>query len=721
MALETKWGEPSFSPNGSSDQEEAPLTDEQEQEKKNALAYLKALCVSTRAHTKKYIPDLDKAWGYVIGDERYPSPANQAAKQMEKHLSRTVRNGMYAMMDHKVSFITDAEPRIALKTLQPISETDRRKLTSVLESELNRLEWEEDALEVSWDAEIAAVGMVMFYTRTNELTGEKEICSRVVDPGKVGVNKRATDFEDALHVTFEDTISLAEIREMWPEEGPKVKANKVSAYGVDDGEVYTEKTDDEIVTMPGNEFIVSKDGQVVEQCATVKWAWEKRPETREVWEEAKNAQPKEGWHCLYCGANYIADEPTCPDCGQEMEPVEIPEGASARQLFTRKTYPYGRCLIGIPEQNILFFDGENELPLTGVFPFAAFFCYKKARHFYGVGDYHLLKSNSKARDQNINLLRDHLRYNAHPILEHPNSAEIYNTIGNAPGSKAPVDDELCGMARFLSGGQFDYQGFIAAENALQKDAMEITGVDEILTGGGPGPESGEAQKTRMQAKSKRISGTLKRHNQFRTRYAAIVMELMQNIYTTPRSFTVKGPANELESITMTMSELPYDIIVTVTADPDQVETDRLMGQNLGQFVTSGAIFDKKLLPFMDVLLAGIGVDPWKAEVMQSKLSEFHKEQEQAPPGPPPDPAKILVAMADILKAAPTFISYEQVQEGLAAAGITPAPPEHAPLAQLQAALHQRAGQDNQPMPQALPPMAEAPPQPEPQGVANGSS
>lgn len=706
--------------NGADPDMETP-EDEKEQERKS-LVYLKALRESAKAHTKKYMGDFENAWGYAIGEKRFPSPRNTAAKKANQHLSRTVRNSMYAMMDHKVAFVTDAEPRVIMKVLQTISEGDRRKLESVLESELDRLDWSSDGEAAAWDAEIGSIGLTMFYLEKNELTGEAEICTRSVDPSKVYVNRQADDKgikgKRLRHMVFEEDLSLAEIRRMWPDQGWRVKAKSTKAVNsTEDDFDYVEKTDDEIVEMPGNEFVVTKEGKVVDQSATVTWAWERWPETRAIWEEQKNETQENGYYCPTCDTNYIADDPTCPDCQGEMEPVEVPPGASAKRRFVQKVHPFGRCLIGIPEQGIMLFEGDNELPLERVFPFAMDACYKKARCFYGMGDYHMLKSNSQALDQNIGLLRDHLRYNAHPVFEYPKTAEEYQTRGNAPGTQIGVDDEVCGMARNIPGSGFDYQGFREAENALRRDGEQITGVDEILTGGSAGPESGEAIKARQVARGKRIAARLSKHNSYRTDYAAIVWELMTKVYTTPRTFTVRGPANELQAITLTLSELPYkDVVVHVTADPDKVETDRLMGQNLGQFITSGALFDEKLVPFMDDILSGFGVPPSRAEVIQSKLNEFHQAQAQAPPPGPQDPSKVLVAMADILKVAPTFVSYEQIQEGLAAAGIRPAPQDHPLIAQLQDALNKTQGHETAPLPQALPPMAPPGPEPQMEGV-----
>jgi hypothetical protein len=715
--MPSDWSQPST--NGYVEDLKDEKTPEEIESERQTMVYLKALWVSARANTKKYMGDFQNAWGYVIGEKRFPAPGNTAAKNKLKNMSRTVRNGMYAMMDHIVSFITDAEPRILMKSLQNISESDRKMYQTVLESELDRLDWESDAQATAWDAEIGSIGLTMFYTKKNALTGELEICSRVVSPDQVYVNKEADEKGIQGHRTrymvMDEYLSLAEIREMWPDEGHRVKPDKSKPLNGDQDELeYTAKTDDEIVEMPGNEFIVSKDGKVVDQGATVTWAWEARPETRAIWDETHNKESTNGFFCPSCQTNYLSDDPECPDCEGEMEPVEVPVGP-ARRKFVERVYPFGKCIIGVRGQSILLFEGPNEIPLTRIFPFAMDACYKKPRCFYGLSNYGMLKSNSQALDQNIGLLRDHLRYNAHPPFEYPKSAEEWATAGSGPGVLVGVDDEVVGQARQVPGNNFDYQGFREAEIALRRDGMEITGVDEILTGGSAGPESGEAIKARQIARGKRIAGRLKRHNAYRTDYASIVWELMTKLYTTPRTFNTRGPANQLEAITLTMSQIPIDIIVEVTADPDKVETDRLMGQNLGQFITSGAIFDPKLLPFMDDLLGGFGLETYKAQAIQAKLQQVHQQMASQPPGPPQDPSKVLVAMSDILKVAPGFVSYDQIQQGLQNAGIMPAPPEHAMQAQMQQLAHEAAGQEPMPTPQALPPMAAPEPEPQFQG------
>lgn len=626
MALEMNWGQPST--NG---QDPDPTLTPEEQadeeiQKKRRLNYLKALRESAKAYTAEYMKDAENAWLYAIGEKRFPSPQNQAAKQQQKHLSRTVRNGMYSMMDHRVSFVTDSEPRIIMKALQPISEKERRELESILASELDRLHWQEDNLNAAWDAEVTKVGYVYFYVEHDPLTGEAKICTRIPDPARVYVNKGATSLRDARYVVMEEDMSLAEIRRLWPDEGANVKARETRPLGMgEDSETYVQKTDDELVTLPGNEFIVTKDGKVVDQSATVTWAWERNPETRAIWEESQSDSERPGYECPTCGALFIADEPECPDCGMEANEVSVPPGPAKRK-FKEKVYPYGHCLIGIPEQNIIFQDGPNELPLERVFPFARLSCYKKSRSYFGQSTYDMLKSNQKARDQIAGLIQDHLRYNAHPSKEVPESAaEGWQIAGNGPAAMAIVPDEVAGQTRIMSNAQFDYQGWRLADAMLEKDAEEITGVDEILKGGSPGPESGEAIKVRQVARSKRISGTLRRFNEYATDYAAIVFELMTKLYVTPRTFTIRGPNNELSAITATIASLPYDVVVQVSADPDKVQTDRLQGQNLSQLILSGAIFDPRIRPLLDEILMGMDIDPARAEAIQQKLNALDEQ------------------------------------------------------------------------------------------------
>lgn len=622
--MQSDWTEASANGNG-----QPELSDDEKKAVETRCKYLKALRESGRAYTSKYMGDFHNARGYVIGEKRFPAPDNQAAKQVEKNMSRTVVNKMYATMDHIVSVLTTAEPKILMKTMTPIEEGQRQYLESLLEARLEEMEWQKDMRRAAWDAEIGGLGIIYFCPVTNELTGQKDFEAIVVDPSKVYVNKQATSFRDARYVVYECTMSLAEIRHKWPDEGIKVRPNRTKACNAaEDAEYHVSHEDDELVQLPGNEFIVTKDGQVVDQETTITFAWEKRPETRTLWEEKTNNQPEKGFMCMQCGTNFVADDPMCPTCEEngmqsEGEPVDIPADKQIRQKFIEKVYPFGTCLIGIPEQQIILYDGPNDsLPLKRVFPFARLCCYEPMSDcFYPHGNYHLLKSCSKALDQTMGLIQDHLRYNAHPILEHPSSADAYNTIGNAPGSKASVDDELCGQARFLDGAKFDYQGWGAAMAHLLRFHDEMSSVDEVARGGGPGPESGEAQKLRQTVRGKRLQGKLGRKSECDTDYAAITWELMTKLYDTPRTFAIRGPDNTMNSVTEVIASLPYkDVDVIVTADPDKVETDRLMGQNLGQFITSGAIFDPRLLPFMDDILSGFGVEPARAEVIQRKLS-----------------------------------------------------------------------------------------------------
>jgi hypothetical protein len=672
MALELNYGQPS--PNGVEPEPTQEEKAQDEMDNKRRLAYLKALRESTKAFTKEFMKDAEDAWLYTIGEKRFPSPGNQAAKQQQKHLSRTVRNGMYSMMDHRVSFITEAEPSITMKVLQPISESERRELESLLGAELDRLHWQEDNLNAAWDAEVTKVGYVFFYVETDDVTGEKKICTRIPDPSRIYVNKSATSLRDARHVVMEEDISMAEIRRLWPDQADQVKAKEAKPLGMGaDSEVYTAKTDDELVTLPGNEFIVTKDGKVVDQSATVTWAWERNPETRELWEESQAQSEESGYQCSECGTLFISDEPACPKCDSlNATEVSVPPG-KGRRKFKQKAYPYGHCMIGIPDQNVLFFDGDNELPLARVFPFARLSCYKKSRNYYGQSTYDMLKSNQKARDQIAGLLQDHLRYNAHPTKEVPETAaEGWQLAGSAPGAMAIVPDEVAGQTRMMSNAQFDYQGWRLADEMLKADAEEITSVDEILRGGSPGPESGEAIKVRQLARSKRIGGYLKRYNEYATDYAAIVWELMSRLYTTPRTFTIRGPNNELSAITKTMSEVPFDVVVQVSADPDKAQTDRLMGQNLSQFILSGALFDPRIRPFVDDILNGMGIDRTRAEAIQQKLNELDQQaasQPQEPPKPP-DPAAILVAISDLIRSG-AAVARNQLEAALEAAGLPP--------------------------------------------------
>lgn len=583
--------------------------------------------------------------------------------------AKTVRNWLFRTVDHKRAVVLDATPSIHVEPLSDAVPLElRAKISQVTEHELNRLRWDDLAEAAFWDGAVCGKGITMCRTERDKFTGEHKIRLDRVDPRDFFPDPSADSIHNSRYVVWEPDLDLSVIKDIFPEKGDKVHANKTQPINMPGFK--RARSDDEIIYAPGQEIALG-DGKLKDRKATVTFVWIKDDSVSEDTELVVNPNKTDVAECQDCGA--MSQTSPCPNCGSEnMAQTQLPSDVTQNQVFTRQ-YPFGRLIVYAGE--VLLYDGENPYALDTVFPFAEYVHYYVPGKFWGFSDVALLKSAQMVADKNMAQALDAQRMTSMGYFEYPAEALAYAQRGNAPGQGFPVPVQYTGRARWLTPQGYNAQLHSMVDEINLRDFERMGGVSDVSTGTSPNaPTSGVEVQARQRAAATRIGMHLKRLNRYRGDLASLVWKVMNQYYVGPRTFMVQQPTGEQEAIAEDVSQLPPGVAVRVDADLDALEKDKLMGQNLTAAIQSGVLTDPKMRPFLPMYLTSLGLSPTLVRQTIETVDQVAAMQAQAPPPPVEPPDKILVAMSDLLKVSPNSVSFEQVQQALTMAGINPVQP-----------------------------------------------
>lgn len=582
----------------------------------------KSLIESARAHARQFTSSFYEDWRFLLGENHYGLPASVRALATEPYKSRPVRNWLFASVDHKSAVVLDASPQIHVEPLtDDVNLIDRLRISTAVKHELERLRWDEHAEDVFWDGSALGVGLTHIYVRQDPLTFDTEepiyeIKLEHVDPARFYPDPSASRLSDCRFVCYEPLLDLSRIREMFPEKADKVKPDvQEPITNLASGTTFKpQRNDSNLIYGPGQELMLGGDSVIRSRKANVAFIWVKDESTiRDVEIKVlKGARP--GLQCTDCSLVHDEDDMTamgsCPGCGgTNLTPVEMPPKT---EEVTRKTrqYPFGRLIVLTRE--VLLYDGPNPHDIDTIFPFASYHHYRVPRRFWGYGDVALLKSPQRVADKNMAQLLDYMRLGANGPFEYPSTAEAYQSLGNAPGQPIPVEPALMGMARYVpTAPGFNIAVFQVCDAIVRDDFQRVSGITDVSLGVAPAsPTSGVEVQARQRAASTRIGSHMKRLNNYRSDVASIVWQLMAQYYGGLRNYRFQGFNGELTSVQLDVSTLPAGVRIAVSADLDEIEKDKLAGQNLVMFLNQppgspGGVDG----PFADLTLAALGTPP----------------------------------------------------------------------------------------------------------------
>lgn len=514
-------------------------------------------------------------------------------------------------------------------------------------------------------ASICGFSIAHIRTCRDKLSGEFKLESDIVDPTRFYPDPSATRLNKCRFVVYEPELDLSTIKEYWPDKAQFIKPGKSMPINSSSITSTRSRSDDELVMAPGNEFSIGADNKLRKRTADVAFIWIKDDTVSEdVLTEIVRAE-QTVLECSDCGLRtQPMGEAACPNCGSDqMSQVVVPGEARTSTVMSRP-YPFGRLIIIC--QDVLFYDGPNDLELDEVFPFEIYTHYRIPTRFQGYGDVALLKSNQMQADKNMAQLIDAMRLTLNGFLQVPANEPAWQHVTNEPGQKVPTRIENANIARWITPQGYNANLHSMADNMIYQDFQRISGeFDTSISNVPSAPDSAAEVKTRDSTRGQRIGRHLKRFNQFSSRYATKWYQAMNQLYIGPRPFTIQSADRTFQAIELDVSQLPKGLAIRVEADLDSQERDRNVGQNLTLFLEKGGMDS----PYAPLFLRLVGAN-------EAEIREIMQLKQQAGPTPPPQPPppaadKVLIAISDILKVQPSYVGFAQVQQALTMAGIQP--------------------------------------------------
>lgn len=599
----------------------------------------------------------------MVGEQHWPTPTNQYHMTRDEWKAKTVRNRLWRTINFKAAVVLDATPTLHAEPMSVDADTEVLELSEqIMNHELKRGNWQRIRRDIFLDGAVNGKGIAHVYTWKDPLSGEVRVCAEKCDLKRFSVDPSATTLTDARYITYKPSMDVSRLAQIFDAEtAKKVKASSGPAVGtMPSGESSLTRSENEMIFGPSGDVVIGKDGVIRERKADVAFIWIKDYESLKI----------------------------------EIEQITMPDGSFAQGKETKsRAYPYGRLIV--ISGDTLLYDDVSPYELESVFPFAEYTHYRNTERFWSYGDTAHLKSNQMVADKTMAIALDGARKVIFGNLEVPIGADGYSNKGNTPDEVVAVPPELSGMAHYVRPENVNLAFLQFIDETNYRDFERDSGVSDVSAGTSPNaPTSGIEVQARQRAAATIIGQHLKEMNQFSSDFANIWFQIARQNYTGERNFGVTGPTSELQAISADMSLIPAGVVIRVEADPDEIERDHLEGQNIQALVASKLLFDPMMVPFWHVLLPSYGIRPQKAREIQKILGgmmpELMAQQQQQKPPDPPSADKILVAMSDILKVQPMFVSYEQVQQALQESGINPAPAGHAEAA----SVHQLQGAAN---------------------------
>lgn len=576
------------------DSEGTEIAEEVEPEKdsqKPAFKIARVLTEAAMASSSPYTSQFDENWKYAIGENHWPTPTNRYHMAKDEWKAKTVRNRLFKTIDQKAAMVLDATPSVHAEPVSADVPTEALELaSSVVRAELKRLRWHEIREDIFLEGAVNGKAIAHVYTKKDSLAAamgveQSEICAEVSNGRELGNDPSATRLSQCRYFVHKMMMDYSRAIEAFPDAKDKLKPNggPVVANLPATDSIVQERSNEELVTGPGGDLLIGKDGKIKECKVPISMVWIRDDS---VLEEIKYKIDQYGNH------TEIADETN----------------------YSR-AYPYGRLIVTSGEW--LLYDGESPYEIDSVLPYAEYTHYRNNRRFWGYGEVAHLKSAQMVADKTMAIALDGARKVIFGNLEVPIGADQYDNKGNAPDEVVRVEPELSGMAHYVTPNNVNMQFLGWIDGTNDKDFGDMSGVSDALSGALPTtPTSGKEVQSRAKLASTRIGRTLKHLNEWDTDFANIVFQLMRQNYVGERTFMVEGLNGELEAIKADVSMLPPGIAIRIESDPDEIEKSELEGQNVQALVASGMLYDPRFIPFMAELLPSYGIRPQKAKQLQ---------------------------------------------------------------------------------------------------------
>lgn len=620
----------------------------QDPEEAKSWRYAKTLLETARMEAKIRTSDFAEAWKFTLGENHWALPESYRAMVATRWQSRTVRNWLWATIDHKAAVCLDADPMIHVEPLTDLVDyATRQKIAYAVKHELERLNWQDRVEDMFFDGAVLGKGLTYLRLKFDESLMQHYICLEQVDPSKFYPDPMATRLRDCKYVVYEPTMDMATVRSIFPEKAHLVKPNIVTdIYQYGDSTGAYSRTDQELVEgTSGNEYAIGKDGKVRTRKCDVAYIWIK---DESVLEEVKINIVKDatdGLECQECGSQFEMEEvqmgvgPSgqmvniCPECGSSSMRGVALSAVTESQKENRRAYPHGRLMV--MAGNVLLYDGPNPLEIEQVFPFVEYNHYRVTRRFWGYGDTALLKSAQRVADKTMAQALDYMRLAANGPLEVPQEIEAYAALGNRPGQVIQGPAAFIGLARYITPQGFDVRMLQVVDQINMMDFNRVGGVSGVNEGTLPAAAtSGVEVEARQRAASTRIGQHLKRLNQARSDLADMVWQVMNQLYIGERIYYDPDPSSEVGAIALDVSMLPRGVRVKITADPDDIRKDENTGQNLAMAIKGGDLMNPMLVPFLDIYLRALGLSNSDAEEMRRRALMLAGLMPQVPVGGP---------------------------------------------------------------------------------------
>jgi hypothetical protein len=513
--------------------------------------------------------------------------------------AKTVRNRLVQVVDQTAAMVLDATPTVHAEPVSDDVTTEQLEMASkAVQAELRRLRWHELRRDIFIEGSTNGKAFAHVYTKPDKLAEAMgiqaaEICAELADGSRCYNDPSAIRLSQCRYFIYEPSLDYSRAVEALEKVSPNIKSKLkpvggevLSTLSAEDA-VSRSRTDDELVNGPGGDMILGKDRTVRSCKVNLPMVWIRDDM---IYEEAK----------------YNWDQYGTP----------VKESTNYSRAF-----PYGRLIVINGDYEL--YDGESPYELIDVIPMAEYTHYWDTDRFWGPGIVARLKSSQMVADKTMAIALDVARQTLIGNLEVPIGADGYDNKGNAPGEVIAVPPELSGMAHVVAPNNVNMQLLSWLDETNRRDFEDQSGVSEVLSGAAPvTATSGKELQTRAKLASTRIGRHLKQMNEFDSDFANIVFQLMRQNYVGERPYMVQGPNGELETIRFDVSQLPPGIAIRIEADPDEIEKDALEGQNVQALVSTGLLFDPRMIPLLPILLPSYGIRPQKAKELQKMVVQM---------------------------------------------------------------------------------------------------
>ncbi len=608
-----------------------------------AFRYAVSLAESARGAAQPYTKTFRPNWEFLLGKNHFAAPLTAAAFLLDEWSCKSVRNWLFAAVDHKNAVISDAEPSIFVDPLDDqTTYWQRAQIQAVIEHECKRLNWGRVLEDMTLQGAATGIGVALRSVKPDPMAMPDPETLDVpllltlssLDPADCYPDPSADCLEECRFFVWEPLLDMSTIRAMFPSKADQVKPTTSNISNVPSQTFKSTSNDDQLIFGPAMEFDSDSKGTLKSRKARTSFVWIKEEKVIDDLKRTILVPPQPGQKCVSCG--YMYEEGALPEgatqcsvCGGNLMPTEIPAKTSDTHVFSRP-FPFGHLIVRSGET--LLYDGPNPEDLEGVFPLSIYHHYRIPGSFYGYGDVALGKSLQNVADITIGQLVDYIRMAVNGPFEFPANEPGYASLGNGPAQRIPIKRQNAGVARFITPGGFNVAAWQTLDETNNRDFQRELGVTDVSTGIAPtAPTSGVEVQARIKASSTRIGSHLRRRNSAASQIARLIWAGIKQHYTNPMSVMMRMPDSSVRSISVDIQKLPTNVNVYVTCDVDTIEKDRNMGQNIAGLAQSGLI-----PPYLDILLPAVGIGPARAREVMQRIQLEQEMQQGGQPGMPPN-------------------------------------------------------------------------------------